>query len=57
MRKLKLVPTATKDTVRMTTCREASTISKRPGARVFWRPEGVINWMLPELDPAQILEG
>jgi len=48
---------ATKDTVVNTTCREAVELSKRPGARIFWRPGGVINWMLPELDLAQVLEG
>ena len=40
-----------------TTCRAAVDISKSLGARIFWRPDGVINWMLPELDAAQVLEG
>jgi hypothetical protein len=39
----------------LTTCREAMELNKLPGVRVFWRPGGVVNWMLPELDPAQIL--
>lgn len=43
-------------TARITTCREASELSKQSGARIFWRPDGVINWMLPELDVAQVLE-
>lgn len=47
-----LLPCVTK-----TTCREAREISKAVGARVFWRPNGVVNWHLPELDEAQILEG
>jgi hypothetical protein len=46
-----------KPTINVTTCREAVKLSKAPGVRVFWRPGGVVNWMLPELDAAQILEG
>ncbi len=42
---------------RTITCREAVLLSKQPGARIFWRPGGVVNWMLPELDTAQVLEG
>lgn len=39
------------------TCREAVELSKKPGARIFWRPGAVVNWMLPELDAAEVLEG
>jgi hypothetical protein len=39
-----------------TTCEKARELSKQPGVRIFWRPGGVINWMLPELDAAQVLE-
>jgi hypothetical protein len=42
---------------RTTTCREAVETGKAVGARIFWRPGNVVNWMLPELDVAQILEG
>jgi hypothetical protein len=40
----------------VTTCREALEVSKTLGARIFWRPGGVVNWMLPELDVAHVLE-
>lgn len=40
-----------------TTCQDVLELSKIVGARIFWRPGGVINWMLPELDVAQVLEG
>lgn len=43
--------------VRLVTCREAAELCKKPGARIFWRPNGVVNWMLPELDRAEVLEG
>lgn len=41
---------------RKVTCEVAIEISKTVGARIFWRPGGVINWMLPELDVAEIVE-
>jgi hypothetical protein len=39
-----------------TTCRDAVDKGHEVGARVFWRPGGVVNWTLPELDRAQVLE-
>jgi hypothetical protein len=44
-----------KPTISVTTCREAQALCKQTGVRIFWRPGGIVNWMLPELDPAQIL--
>lgn len=43
-------------TASVTTCREAAALCKKIGVRVFWRPDGVVNWMLPELDVAHVLE-
>ena len=45
------------DSIINTTCQAAQELSKQPGARIFWRPNDVVNWMLPELDLAQVLEG
>lgn len=44
-------------TITTTTCEAAREISKQPGARIFWRPGGVIDWTMPDYDPTQILEG
>lgn len=38
-----------------TTCREATELCRTIGVRIFWRPGSVVNWMLPELDVAQVL--
>jgi hypothetical protein len=43
--------------VTVTTCREAEVACKQAGSRIHWRPDGAVNWMLPELDAAQVLEG
>lgn len=37
------------------TCREAQELCKTVGVRIFWRPGGVVNWMLPDLDVAEVL--
>jgi hypothetical protein len=52
--KSKIVPFVPPTTMN-TTCQEAKALSKPVGARIFWRPGGVVNWMLPELDLAQVL--
>lgn len=39
-----------------TTCEAASALCKEVGSRIFWRPDGVINWTLPGYDLAQVLE-
>ncbi len=54
MKLLKPSPATAKN---MTTCERAIELCKQPSARIFWRPGGVVNWMLPELDAAEILEG
>lgn len=41
---------------RVTTVKEAIEASKAVGARTFWRPGGVVNWLEPELDVAEVLE-
>ena len=51
---LHLVP---KSSNPLTTCEHAVMLSKTVGARIFWRPGGIINWMLPGMDPAEIVEG
>ncbi len=57
MKKPVLVVPNPNPSVMNTTCQEAQELSKTIGARIFWRPGGVVNWMLPELDLAQVLEG
>ncbi len=42
---------------RTTTCREAVELSRKVGVCIHWRPNDVVNWMLPELDAAQVMEG
>lgn len=44
-------------TARTTTCQMAVEICKTPGTRIHWRPNDAVNWMLPELDVAHVLEG
>lgn len=41
----------------LTTCDRAAELGRTMGARVYWRPNGVINWMLPGMDPAIVVEG
>lgn len=41
---------------KVTTVKEAIEASKQVGARVFWRPGGVVNWLAPDLDTAEVLE-
>jgi hypothetical protein len=42
-------------TPQLVTCREAVELSKRVGVLVLWRPNGIVNWELPELDVAEVL--
>lgn len=39
-----------------TTVGQAREISKQVGARIFWRPNGVINHAAPDSDVAHIVE-
>lgn len=57
MKKVLQMPRKETTTVVNSTCREALELSKKIGVRIHWRPHGVENWMLPELDLAQVLEG
>jgi hypothetical protein len=41
---------------RLTTCQAAAEHGRQVGARIFWRPGGVVNWSLPDYDAAEILD-
>ena len=40
---------------RLVTCAEAVELCKQVGALIFWRPNGVINWLNAGNDRAEIL--
>lgn len=37
-----------------TTCAEAQKLSKIPGTKVFWRPNGAVNYKEPGTDLADV---
>jgi len=40
---------------RLVTCAEAVELCKQVGALIFWRPDGVVNWLDAENNIAEIL--
>ena len=40
---------------KLVTCAEAVELCKQVGALIFWRPNGVINWLNAGNDSAEIL--
>ena len=51
---IQLVPLAV--ATRMTVG-QARTASLETGSRIFWRPDGIVNWLHPDDDLAERLEG